>query len=81
MLRGGSQNSETTFVNQLLILFHRPGLRLSGEILPPQTTIRTCLDRGALLPGVVLLGKRTSGKRTGFDLYRGTSPIRQRPPP
>ena len=81
MFRGGSQNSETTFVNQLLILLHRPGLRFPGESVPPQTTIRTCLERGALLPGVVLLGKRTSGKRTGFDLYRVTSPIRKRPPP
>ena len=57
MFRGRSQNSETTFVYQLSILFHKSGLRFSCESVPPLTTIRTCLDHSALLPGVVLLGR------------------------
>ena len=36
MFRGGSQKSETTFLNQLLILFHKCGLRI---LRPPRNII------------------------------------------
>ena len=57
MFRGGSQKSETTCLNQLSILLHNSDLGFSCESTSPPSTIKPRLDRGALLPEVVLLGK------------------------